>query len=157
MDLESYYKWAEPELKAAVKRTDIDLKKVAKYVQTRIGTSKDIIAMVDFIDKLPEYSTELYVHKKMKTTEEICLENLKAVLPVIEGIDTADWNNDTIYGRMVDLIKEMGIKNGQMFWPVRTALSGEPTSPCGASELAELLGKEDTIARINKGIEMLSK
>lgn len=157
MNFEDFYKWAEPELKAAVKRTDIDLKKVAKYVQTRIGTSKDIIAMVDFIDKLPEYSTELYVHKKMKTTEEICLENLKVVLPVIEGIDTADWNNDTIYGRMVDLIKEMGIKNGQMFWPVRTALSGEPTSPCGASELAELLGKEDTIARINKGIEMLSK
>lgn len=157
MDFEDFYKWAEPELKAAVKRTDIDLKKVAKYVQTRIGTSKDIISMVDFIDKLPEYSTDLYVHKKMKTTEEICLENLKAVLPVIESIDTADWNNDTIYGRMVDLIKEMGIKNGQMFWPVRTALSGEPTSPCGASELAELLGKEDTIARINKGIEMLSK
>ena len=71
MDFEDFYKWAEPELKAAVKRTDIDLKKVAKYVQTRIGTSKDIIAMVDFIDKLPEYSTELYVHKKMKTTEEI--------------------------------------------------------------------------------------
>jgi glutamyl-tRNA synthetase len=44
-----------------------------------------------------------------------------------------------------------------MFWPVRTALSGKPTSPCGASELAELLGKEETINRINKGIEMLSK
>ena len=51
----------------------------------------------------------------------------------------------------------MEIKNGQMFWPVRTALSGEPTSPCGASELAELLGKEESIARIEKGIDLLSK
>ncbi|MDO4300625.1 MAG: glutamate--tRNA ligase [Clostridia bacterium] len=157
MDKEDFYNWAEPELKAAIKRTDIDLKKVAGYVQTRIGTSKDIAPMVDFVDNLPEYSTDLYVHKKMKTTAEICLENLKKVLPVLEKIDEADWNNDIIYGKLVELIKEMGIKNGQMFWPVRTALSGEPTSPCGASELAELLGKEDTINRINKGIELLSE
>ncbi len=156
MDKEDFYNWAEPELKAAIKRTDIDLKKVAGYVQTRIGTSKDIAPMVDFVDNLPEYSAELYIHKKMKTTTEICLENLKKVLPVFEGIDDSNWNNDTIYGKLVELIKEMGIKNGQMFWPVRTALSGEPTSPCGASELAELLGKKDTIARINKGIELLS-
>lgn len=157
MDFEDFYNWAEDELKSAVTRSDIDLKKVAGYVQTRIGTSKDIAEMVSFIDKLPEYSTDLYVHKKMKTTTEMCLENLKKVLPVIESIDNTSWNNDTIYGKMVELIKEMGIKNGQMFWPVRTALSGEPTSPCGASELAELLGKEDTISRINKGIELLSE
>ena len=157
MDKEDFYNWAEPELKSAIKRTDIDLKKVAEYVQTRIGTSKDIAAMVAFVDNLPEYSTDLYVHKKMKTTTEICLENLQKVLPVLEGIDDANWNNNTIYGKLVELIKEMGIKNGQMFWPVRTALSGEPTSPCGASELAELLGKEDTINRIKKGIELLSE
>ncbi len=157
MDFDDFYAWAEDELKSAVKRTDIDLKKVAKYVQTRIGTLKDIAPMVDFIDSLPEYSTDLYVHKKMKTTEEMCLAHLKAILPAIEAIDESSWNNDTLYGTMVDLIKEMGIKNGQMFWPVRTALSGEPTSPCGASELAELLGKADTISRINKGIELLSK
>ncbi len=157
MDKDEFYSWAEPELKAAIKRTDIDLKKVAGYVQTRIGTSKDIAPMVDFVDNLPEYSTDLYVHKKMKTTAEICLENLKKVLPVFEEINDSDWNNDTIYSKLVELIKEMGIKNGQMFWPVRTALSGEPTSPCGASELAELLGKEDTINRIKKGIELLSE
>lgn len=157
MDFDEFYEWAEDELKSAIKRTDIDLKKVAKYVQTRIGTLKDIDKMVSFIDNLPEYSTDLYVHKKMKTTEEICLNNLKSVLPVIESIEQKDWNNDVIYGKMTELIKEMGIKNGQMLWPVRTALSGEPTSPCGASELAELLGKEDTISRINKGIELLSK
>lgn len=155
MSPDAFYSWAEPELKAAIKRDDIDLKKIAGYLQSRIGTSKDIAGMVDFIDRLPEYSTDLYVHRKMKTTKEMCLENLKKILPVLEGI--TQWDNDTIYNSMLSVIQEMGIKNGQMFWPVRTALSGEPTSPCGASEVAELLGKEDSIARIKKGIELLSE
>ncbi len=154
MEPDKFYDWAECELKAAVKRSDIDLRRVAGYVQSRIGTSKDIAPMVDFIDALPQYSTDLYVHKKMKTTKEMCLEHLKRVLPVLESLE--DWTNDGIYSAMLSLIQEMGIKNGQMFWPVRTALSGEPTSPCGASELAELLGKEDSLARIRRGIEMLS-
>jgi glutamyl-tRNA synthetase len=152
---DEFYEMAEPYIKKAVKREGIDLKKIAGYIHTRIGTLNDIAEMLDFVDELPDYSTELYIHKKMKTTEENSRENLEKVLPVIENI--TEWTNERIYGDMVDLIKELGIKNGQMFWPVRTALSGKPTSPCGASELAELLGKEETIARIKKGIEMLTK
>jgi glutamyl-tRNA synthetase len=152
---EDFYAMAEPYLKKAIKTEGIDLKKVAHYIHTRIGTLNDIEEMVDFIDELPEYSTELYTHKKMKTNEENSLENLKKIIPVLEKIEV--WDNDHIYGDMAAFIKEIEIKNGQMFWPVRTALSGKPTSPCGASELAELLGKEETIKRINKGIEMLSK
>lgn len=155
MDFDEFYELAEPELKAAIKTEGIDLKKVAGYIQTRIGTLKEIAEKVDFIDTLPEYDTALYVHKKMKTTEEMCLENLKKVLPVLKELK--EWNNDSIYNAMLTLVKEMEIKNSQMFWPVRTALSGEPTSPCGASELAELLGKEESIARIEKGIDLLSK
>ncbi len=157
MDFDEFFSWVEPELKSAITRTDIDLKKVATYVKTRIGTSKDIANMVSFIDNLPEYSTELYIHKKMKTTEEMSLNNLKEILPVLESIEENNWNNETLYSKMVEKIQSMEIKNGQMLWPVRTALSGEPTSPCGASELAELLGKADTLNRINKGIELLSK
>lgn len=155
MDFDKFYELAEPKLKAAVKTEGIDLKKLAGYVQTRIGTLDEIADMVDFVDTLPEYDTALYVHKKMKTTEEMCLENLKKAVPVLEEL--ADWTNEGIYNALVALIQEMGIKNGQMLWPVRTALSGKPTSPCGASELAELLGKEESIKRLNKGIEMLTK
>jgi glutamyl-tRNA synthetase len=154
LDADEFFKLAEPELKAAVKRNDIDLKKLSAYLQSRIGTLKEIAEKVDFIDKLPEYDTSLYVHKKMKTTEEMCLTNLEKVLPVLESLE--NWDNDSLYTAMLGVIEELGIKNGQMFWPVRTALSGEPTSPCGASELAELLGKEDSLNRIKKGIEMLS-
>jgi glutamyl-tRNA synthetase len=152
---DEFYAMAEPYLKKAIKTEGIDLKKVAHYIHTRIGTFNDIEEMVDFIDELPEYSTELYTHKKMKTNEENSLENLQKIIPVLEKIEV--WDNDHIYGDMAAFIKEIEIKNGQMFWPVRTALSGKPTSPCGASELAELLGKEETIKRIKKGIEMLSK
>lgn len=155
MDFDKYWELALPELKTAINRTDIDLKKVAGYVQSRIGTFKDIADMVDFIDQLPEYSTELYVHKKMKTTEEMCLEHLQKAIPALEEL--TEWSNDSIYNVLISLVQELGIKNGQMLWPIRTALSGKPTSPCGASELAELLGKEDSISRLKTGIELLSK
>lgn len=155
MPFDSFYEMAEPKLKNAVKTEGIDLKRLAGYVQTRIGTFEDIAEMVDFVDKLPEYDSSLYVHKKMKTTEEMSLENLKKAIPVLEKLD--DWTNEGIYNALLGLIGELGIKNGQMLWPIRTALSGKTTSPCGASELAELLGKDETIRRINKGIELLSK
>ena len=154
MPFDSFYEYAEPELKAAVKRDDIDLKKLASYVQSRVSTFKEIAQKVDFVDKLPSYEPELYVHKKMKTTLEMSLENLKKAYPVLEALEK--WDNDSIYAALKNLIDEMQIKNGQMLWPVRTALSGEPTSPCGASELGELLGKEDSLDRIKKSIELLS-
>lgn len=155
LDFDKFYSLAEPVLKASVKTDGIDLKKLASYVQTRIGTINEIADMVDFVDELPKYETSLYVHKKMKTTEEMCLEHLKKAVPVLEGLK--EWTNESIYNALIALIGELGIKNGQMLWPVRTALSGKPTSPCGASELAELLGKEESLKRLNKGIEMLTK
>lgn len=155
LDFDKFCEMAMPYIKEAVKTEGIDLVKVAGYIQSRIGTFNDIAEMVDFIDELPQYSTELYIHKKMKTTEEICVESLKKAIPVLEQLN--DWTNEGIYNALKALIEEMGIKNGQMLWPVRTALSGKPTSPCGASELAELLGKEETLVRLNKGIELLNK
>jgi glutamyl-tRNA synthetase len=89
----------------------------------------------------------------MKTTEEIALSSLEAALPMLEANE--DWTNAGLYAAMVALVETLGIKNGQMLWPIRTALSGKPSSPCGASELAELLGKEETLRRIGIGIEKL--
>lgn len=155
MDFDSFYNMALPKIKESIKRTDIDLKKVAGFLQSRIGTINDIPELVDFVDSLPEYSSDLYTHKKMKTNEEISLENLEKVIPVIENISV--WDNDSLYNAMVAFASENGIKNSQILWPVRTALSGKPTSPCGASELAELLGKADTLDRIKKGIDILKK
>lgn len=153
IDSEKFYEMALPKLKQYIKRENINLKTVAGFVQTRINMLDDISNLVDFIDNLPDYSTDLYIHKKMKTNEEISLKSLKDIKTIFEN--TQDWSNDNLYTIMVNYASENNIKNGQILWPVRTALSGKPSSPCGASELAELLGKEDTINRINTGIKKL--
>lgn len=153
LDFDEFFNIAYPILKNAVKRDDIDLKILAGYVQTRIGTLNEIYDMVDFVNGIKEYDNSLYVHKKMKTTEELSLESLKKILPVLENIE---FDNDTIYEKLVSLAKENNLKNGQILWPLRTALSGQPVSPCGASELAVLLGKDDTINRIKAAINKLS-
>ncbi len=155
MDEEKYLSLVIPRLEKVIKNKNLDLKKIALLLQKRLETLNDIPALVDFFDELPEYTTDLYVHKKMKTTEEIALSSLKACVPVLEGI--TDWNETVIHDTLMNLVTELGIKNGQLLWPVRTALSGKPTSPGGAMELADILGKDETLARVKKGIELLEK
>lgn len=153
MDFNDFYDMTHTMFKDAIKREDIDIKKIAGYVQTRLPVLNDIPKFVDFIDDLPEYDCSLYVHKKMKTTEELALSCLEKLLPCL--LQITDWTEDTLHQSVMELIAELGVKNGQMLWPLRTALSGKETSPCGATELAALLGKQDTIERLKKGIEML--
>ena len=155
MDEDKYLSLVIPRLENVIKNKELDLKKIALLLQKRLETLNDIPALVDFFDELPEYTTDLYVHKKMKTTEEIALSSLKACVPVLEGI--TDWNETVIHDTLMNLVGELGIKNGQLLWPVRTALSGKPTSPGGAMELADILGKDESILRIKKGIELLEK
>ena len=109
----------------------------------------DLPERVDFLDKLPEYETELYVHKKSKTNLENSLETLNALVPVLEA--QADWSNEGLYARLVALAEERGVKNSVILWPLRVALSGKASTPGGATELASLLGKEASIARVRKG------
>lgn len=153
MDFDKFYALAEPKLKEALGDTDLDLKKIAALLKKRLETLNDIPGLVEFFKTLPEYGTELYTHKKMKTNDEIALSSLEAALPVLENLE--DWNTTSIHDALMALVGELGIKNGQLLWPVRTALSGEPTSPGGAMELADILGKEESLRRIRKGIELL--
>ena len=155
MDFDKYFELARPKLEEALAGTDLDLKKIAALLQKRLETLNDIPGLVAFFKELPEYGTELYTHKKMKTNDEIALASLQAALPVLENLP--DWNETAIHDSLMALVGELGIKNGQLLWPVRTALSGEPTSPGGAMELADILGREESIRRIKKGIELLSK
>lgn len=153
MDDEEFYKLAEPVLKESVKTENIDLKALSAMVKSRIYTVYDIPEMIDFIDKLPEYDKSLYKHKKMKTDEENSAGFLKLIIPALESCDK--WDNDSLYEAMVNTAKENGLKNGQILWPVRTALSGKAVTPCGASELCVLLGKDEALKRLEKGIEIL--
>lgn len=153
MDFEKFYALAEPKLKEAMPNSNLDLKKIAALLQKRLETLNDIPKLVDFFQTLPEYDIALYTHKKMKTNPEIALSSLQAAVPVLEGLQ--EWSSESIHDALMALVGELGIKNGQLLWPVRTALSGEPTSPGGAMELADILGKEESLRRIQIGIEKL--
>ena len=151
---EEFLEKALPYIKQTVKREDIDFALLAEVLQPRTEIFTDIPSQVDFIDALPEYDTAMYCHKKMKTDEQTSLVALKEALPVLKEI--SDWTVDNIHNALFGLVEKMGVKNGYILWPVRTAVSGKQFTPGGAVELCYLIGKEDTVARIEKGIEKLS-
>ena len=152
MEFDAFYEKAEPFLKQAISK-DLDLKKVAGMVKTRIEIFPDIPALVDFFETLPEYDPEMYCHKKMKTTKESSLEVLKELLPILE--EQTDYSNDALYQTLLAYVEKKGCKNGYVMWPVRTAVSGKQMTPAGATEIMEILGKEESLSRIRKGIEYL--
>ena len=114
----------------------------------------EIPEKVDFLDKVPEYSNDLYINKKMKTNAETALAALNMLLPVLEGI--TEWNTGAIHTAVFSEIEKQGVKNGYMLWPLRTALSGKAMTPGGGIELAAILGKDESIRRIKAAIEKLS-
>ena len=153
MDEERFYDMAKPYLDKYLK-DGLDKKKIAAMVKTRIEIFPDIEEMVDFFNELPEYDTELYCHKKMKTTKESSLAVLKELLPVIEAHD--DFSNEALYSMLQGFAAEHEYKNGYVLWPLRTAVSGKQMTPAGATEIMEIIGKEESLKRIAKGIELLS-
>ena len=154
MDFDKFYERALPYLKEAIHK-DLDLKKIASQVKTRIEVFPEIKELIDFYEEVPEYDTQMYCHKKMKTTEETSLNLLKEVLPLLEAQD--DYSNDALFEVLVAFGKEHGYKTGYIMWPIRTALSGKQTTPAGATEILEILGKEESIKRIHAAIEKLEK
>ena len=152
MDFDKFFEMAKPYIEKVITK-DIDLKKIAEMVKTRIEVFPDICEHIDFFEELPEYSIDMYTHKKMKTDAVTSLEVLKEVLPLFEAQD--DYSNDALYALLMSYVEKKGCKNGFALWPVRTAMSGKQMTPCGATEMMEVLGKEESIIRIKKGIEKL--
>lgn len=154
MDDEKFYEMALPYLKEVITR-DLDFHKIAAMVKTRIEVFPDIKDHVDFFEKVPEYETSMYVHKKMKTNEETSLQVLKEVQPLLEAQE--DFSNDALFAMLSAYAKEHGYKVGYVMWPIRTALSGKQMTPAGATEILEVLGKEESLVRIQAAIEKLTK
>ena len=154
MDFDSYFEMAEPYIRKVITR-DYDIRKIAEMVKTRIEIFPDIENLIDFFEELPEYDTAMYTHKKMKTTEESSLEVLTEILPVLEA--QQDYSNDALYQTLCDFVAKKGCKNGYVLWPVRTAVSGKQMTPAGATEIMEIIGKEESLKRIRTGIALLTK
>ena len=155
LPLDQFHQIALPWIRQTVKREDVDTRLIAKVLQARTEVLNQIPEQVDFIDCLPEYDTALYIHKKMKTNKETSLEALKAALPVLEALD--DFSEESIHTALFDLIAKLGVKNGYLLWPIRVAVSGKQFTPGGGIEICSILGKKESLARIRKGIDLLSK
>ncbi len=152
MDFEAFFEMARPYISQVVTK-NYDLSKIARLVQTRIEIFPDIADHIDFFEELPEYDVTMYTHKKMKTTPETSLAVLNEILPVLER--WTEYENDALYTVISAFIKEKGYKNGYVLWPLRTAVSGKQMTPGGATEIMEIIGKEESLSRIRKGIEKL--
>ena len=154
MDDEKFYEMALPYIQKTVHRP-LDFKKIAAMVKTRIEVFPDIADLIDFFEEVPEYDASMYTHKKMKTNEETSLALLQEVKPLLAAQE--DFSNDALFEMLSAFGKEKGYKTGYIMWPIRTALSGKQMTPAGATEILEVLGKEESLARIDKAIEKLSK
>jgi len=152
MDFDRFYEEALPYINKAVTK-EIDKKRLAQMVKTRIEVYPDIPDLIDFFEELPEYDTAMYEHKKMKTDKASSLKVLKELLPVLDEV--TDYSNDNLYQTLTDFAASKEYKNGYVLWPVRTAVSGKQMTPAGATEIMELLGKDESLARIKKGIALL--
>ncbi len=152
MSDEDFWNHAEPYVKSVCKK-EVNKSLLSQMLKTRTEKFKDIPEQINFIDNLPEYTCDLYIHKKMKTNEENSLEVLRQILPILEQLE--DWNQNSIHDAMFKLIETLGLKNGRVLWPLRVALSGKSFTPGGGIELAALLGKNESISRIKEGIEKL--
>lgn len=153
MDDDKFYQMAEPVIKSVITK-DYDLKKIAAMVKTRIEILPDIKEHIDFFEAVPEYDIEMYSHKKMKTDAASSLEVLKDILPLLKAQD--DYSNDALYALISQYVADKGVKNGYVLWPIRTAVSGKQMTPGGATEIMEILGKDESISRIEAAISKLS-
>ena len=152
MDLDSYYNLTLPYIEEAVKK-DYDKKKIAAILQQRVNTLVEIPENIDFFDEMPAYTNDLYINKKMKTDEAISLQSLKEVRAALEGLD--DWSFDGLHNCLMALPEKLNMKNGQVLFPLRLAITGKQFTPGGAIEIAEILGKDETLRRVDLSIKQL--
>ena len=154
MDAEEFQKLVTPYIKEVVTK-DLDLSKICPLVQTRIEILPDVKELVDFFEELPDYSVEMYCHKKMKTNLENSLEILTEEYELLKDFD--DWSLQALHDKLMEYIAGKEIKNGTGLWPVRTAVSGKQSTPGGAFEIMEILGKEESLRRMEVGIRKLQE
>lgn len=132
---------------------DMDLLKISQLIQPRIEVLNEIPDHIHFLLELPDYGTDLYIHKKSKTNIENSYENLQRATEVLENLE--DWSEEGLHNALFGLVEQLGVKNSLVLWPVRIAVSGKVVTPGGAIEILYLLGKEESLRRIRIGIEKL--
>lgn len=153
LSLAEFHQLAMPYYQKCLTRK-LNLEFLSSVLQPRIETLNDIYEQTDFLEQLPDYDVVLFQNKKMKTDEAVALKTLKPAYEALSAVD--DWNNDTLFNVLKTVAETEGVKNGQVLYPVRIALSGKETTPGGATELAVVLGKEETLNRMRTALSKLA-
>ena len=153
MSPEAFARVAEPYIRQAVKNENYDAAAIAALLQQRTEILTDIPEKLDFFDRLPEYGTELFVHKKSKSDEDSSREVLDQILPIFESLER--WDDEHILAAITGLAERMEVKNAKVMWPVRIAAAGKAVTPGGAVEICRILGKEETLRRLHIAREKL--
>jgi len=155
MTPEDFEKIAAPYIKTVIKNENLCTSAIAKILQARCVKLTDIPEKIEFFESLPDYDTELYVHQKSKTDKNISFEMLKTAKDIFENLP--DWTNDSVHDILIETAEKLGIKNATLMWPVRIATAGKAVTPGGAVEICNILGKVETLRRIELGLEKLEK
>ena len=150
---EAFAKVSEPYIRQTVTDHRLDTAAIAALLQARCEKLTDIPEKVDFFDALPEYPVDYYTNKKSKTNPDVSRAMLEAVIPVLEGL--TEWTDEAIHDALVDLAQRLEVKNATLMWPVRIAAAGKLVTPGGAVEICRILGKDETLRRLNAGLAML--
>lgn len=153
MTPEAFADAARPYIRQAVQREDISVDDIAALLQARCEKLTDIPEKVDFFQALPEYDAELFTNKKSKTNPEVSKRMLEAAIPMLRQLP--DWTQDAIHDGLVDLAAQLEVKNATLMWPVRIAAAGKAVTPGGAVEICRILGREETLKRLELGLEKL--
>ena len=154
MTPEAFADAARPYIRQAVQREDISVDDIAALLQARCEKLTDIPEKVDFFQALPEYDAELFTNKKSKTNPEVSKRMLEAAIPMLRQLP--DWTQDAIHDGLVDLAAKLEVKNATLMWPVRIAAAGKAVTPGGAVEICRILGREETLKRLELGLEKLN-
>ncbi len=150
---EKFIELAMPYFREVFPDTEPNGKILAEILQPRVTKLTQIPEMIAFFRELPEYEKDLFVNKKSKTNLENSVDMLRAAIGCLEKIP--QWTVDQIHDSLLALAQELGVKNGTLLWPVRIAAAGMTVTPGGAMEILTVLGKEESLRRLQIGLEKL--
>ena len=153
MDPAAFSEAAMPWIREAITAPDINIELIPAVLQTRLNNFAEIRDMIAFLDKLPDYDVSLYTNKKNKLTTDSSLALLQKEYDLLSSL--ADWSYDPIHDLLYAIADAEGIKIGKVMWPLRIAAAGKSVTPGGAIEIALILGRAETLRRLETGLAKL--
>lgn len=155
MTPDEFYKVAEPWIEKGINGNDFDKREIASLMQTRVDVLGEIPEKIEFLNTFGEYDLNMYIHQKMKVDLDVAKKAVAVAIDALKDFD--DWTDEAIKERIKTCAEEAGMKGGQVMFSMRVALSGAPVTPGGAIELAKVLGKEESLRRMQFSLDLLGK